>query len=375
MAGIYIHIPFCKQRCYYCDFHSSTEIQNKKELVNAILQEITLEKNYLAKKNIETIYFGGGTPSLLSSNEIQSLINKIGDNHTVVPNCEITLECNPDDLSIEYINSLKATSINRLSIGIQSFDDEQLQVMNRRHTANQAITAVKNCQDAGFDNISIDLIYGLPNMIQASWQQNILRAIDLNIQHISSYHLTIEKGTEFYKNLQKGLISEIPEDNSNLQFSTLIEFTEHAGFEHYEISNFALSGYQSKHNSSYWKQIKYLGLGPSAHSYNKLSRRWNISNNQKYIDDIRKGNINREFELLDKNAKYNEYVMTGLRTTWGVDIEYCNSEFGESLTQRFKRIIEVYIKQGNAVIEGRFYKLTKNGFFISDKIISDLFYD
>ncbi|MEA3446317.1 MAG: radical SAM family heme chaperone HemW [Bacteroidota bacterium] len=373
MAGIYIHIPFCRQRCYYCDFHSSTFLKNLPELLYAIKKEIAIEKDYFENELIETVYFGGGTPSILKASEIQDIINSILLYHEISPYAEITFECNPDDLSTDYIHQLKNTDVNRLSIGIQSFDDKQLQAMNRRHSSSQAIGAVKKCQVGGFDNISVDLIYGLPGMQQDEWQRNIQKALDLNIQHISAYHLTFEQGTVFFNHLKKGRLKEIDDEISNQQYKTLIDITGKAGFEHYEISNFALPGLYSKHNSNYWKREKYLGVGPASHSFNLKTRHWNVSHNKKYIEGIMMGHPNREIETIDKVSQFNEFIMTSLRTMWGVNIEYCQNEFGEKQTIRFKKIFQNYIKQGNAYRDGNFYKLTQKGLFISDKIISELF--
>lgn len=373
MAGIYIHIPYCRQRCYYCDFHSSTFLKNMPGFLDALKKEIELEKDYLSGERIHTIYFGGGTPSVLNAKEVDAIIQQISQYHEISPSAEITLECNPDDLNLEYIQQLAASKINRLSIGIQSFDDRQLKAMNRRHSAQQAITVVKDCQDVGFNNISIDLIYGLPGMSLKVWQQNIQKALDLKVQHISAYHLTFEKGTVFSHQLKKGNLKEIDEENSNLQFDRLIDLTGSAGFEHYEISNFALPGMYSQHNSNYWKQVKYLGLGPAAHSFDQTSRHWNVSHNNKYIVGIMAGKPNRETEHIDKTTRYNEYLMTSLRTVWGVDLEYLMHEFGEPHTIRFEKSFRKYIDQGKAIQEGNFCKLTRDGFFISDKIISDLF--
>lgn len=343
------------------------------DFLDALIKEIELEKDYLAGESIQTIYFGGGTPSVLNAEEVDAIIQQISLYHEISSSAEITLECNPDDLNPEYIRQLAASKINRLSIGIQSFDDRQLKAMNRRHSAEQALAVVKGCQLAGFDNISIDLIYGLPGMSLKVWQQNIQKALDLKVQHISAYHLTYEKGTVFSHQLKKGNLRECDEESSNQQFDKLLDMTGSAGFEHYEISNFALPGLHSQHNSNYWKQVKYLGLGPAAHSFNQTSRHWNVSHNNKYTDGIMAGKPNREIETIDKTTRYNEYLMTSLRTMWGVDLEYLMQEFGGPQTTLFEKSFRKYIDQGKAIKEGHFCKLTRDGFFISDKIISDLF--
>ncbi len=373
MAGIYIHIPFCKQRCYYCDFHTSINLKIKPKFIDALIKEIELQKDYLDNEEINTIYFGGGTPSLLSIKEIKDILNQIHKLHSVATDAEITLEANPDDLSKEYISELSDSRINRLSIGIQSFSDEQLMIMHRRHDSKTAIEAIKNCQAADFNNISIDLIYGLNEMSIKDWKEQIQTALSLNIQHISSYHLTYEEGTVFYHYLKTGKHHKLNDEESLNQFKLLIDLLKTAGFIHYEISNFALPGYFSNHNSSYWKQEKYLGLGPSAHSYNTKSRQWNISNNGEYIRNVLNGKPKIETEYLNSKTKYNEYIMTSLRTVWGIDLEYLNNTFDKQDVQHFNSVIGNYIVKNYAINDGKRIRLTQSGLFISDKVISDLF--
>jgi oxygen-independent coproporphyrinogen-3 oxidase len=374
MAGIYIHIPFCKSKCGYCDFYSIANTNNLELLLKAIEKEIFLQKNYLNREPIETIYFGGGTPSLLNANQISSLTENIYSNFQISENPEITLEANPDDLSDIYLNSVKSkTKINRLSIGIQSFYDEDLELMNRRHNSQQAIDCVKKAQNSGFNNISVDLIYGLPNQTIEKWEENVDKVLDMNIQHISAYHLTYEKGTKFYKLLKEKQILELNENISLEQFKILIDKTKSKGFEHYEISNYALPGLYSKHNTSYWQQMKYLGLGPSAHSFDLNSRQWNFSNIHKYINFLQNNKIPAEIEQLDEQTKYNEYIMTSLRTMWGVNIKYIVDNFSLKYQSIFLKIAEKYISIDLLQNINYHYVLTENGIFVSDSIISDFF--
>jgi oxygen-independent coproporphyrinogen-3 oxidase len=373
MAGIYIHIPFCRKLCHYCNFHRTTNISNIKVLVNALIKEIGLRKNYLENEPVETIYFGGGTPSILHVKELSAVTGAIYNTFRVNKDSEITLEANPDDLTKEYLNDLKnSTPINRLSIGIQSFYDEDLKLMNRRHDSIQALQSVKLSQEAGFSNISIDLIYGLPGLTSKKWYSNLLQVFNLNVQHISAYHLTFEPGTTFAKLLNEGKLSPIPEDESMEQYELLLDVSKTRGFIHYEISNFALEDYFSEHNSNYWKQKKYLGIGPSAHSYNIASRQWNIADNKKYIEGMNAGNPMTETETLDIKSKYNDYILTSLRTMWGADINYIReafgNEYGKFVLNKSKTFSEDNIIQHNKNI----LRLTPRGQFISNYIISEL---
>ncbi|MDA3891056.1 MAG: radical SAM family heme chaperone HemW [Salinivirgaceae bacterium] len=372
MAGIYIHIPFCKQRCSYCDFYKTTQVLKKPELVKAIITELKTRKTWLGNSEVKTIYFGGGTPSLLTTKEINAIIETVFLNFKVSDNPEITLESNPDDLSQKQTANLRQTPVNRLSIGIQSFQNDQLEKMNRRHNASQAIDCVKQAQDAGFSNISTDLIYGLPNLSMKTWEHDLEQMGKLNIQHLSAYHLTYEEGTVFDTMLKKGSIKPIKEEASIQQFKTLLAWAKSNGFEHYEISNFAKPNYYSKHNSSYWRQEKYLGIGPSAHSYNGDMRLWNLANLGKYLNGINENEKYFESETLSEIDKYNEYLMTWLRTLWGVNIEKVGELFGQyrrnSLVKSLKPFIDansLYMKEGCAV-------LTDEGVFITDTILADL---
>lgn len=371
-AGIYIHIPFCKQACHYCDFHFSTSLKKKSELVNALVKELQLRKGEFKNTTVETIYFGGGTPSLLTIDELRLLIDEVYKNYSVAKNPEITLEANPDDLTRQRINELANTQINRLSIGIQSFFETDLKLMNRAHNADEA----KNClQEATkhFKNISIDLIYGIPGLTNENWIKNIETVLSFNIPHISSYALTVEPKTALDTFIKKGLVKNVDDDLSQQQFHILIEKLEASGFVHYELSNFGKPDYFSKNNSAYWQGKPYLGIGPSAHSFNGNERGWNVRNNSKYIKSIEQNRLPIETEILSITDKYNEYVMTGLRTVWGVSLEKVERDFGENykiylMKQAEKHFLEhlLYIDEGKLLV-------TKKGKFLSDGIASDLF--
>jgi oxygen-independent coproporphyrinogen-3 oxidase len=374
MSGIYIHIPFCKKRCHYCDFYKSVDLLQVDSFLAALSQEIFLRKDYLNERIISTIYFGGGTPSILSAKQLCEILNLIRTTYTVLPEAEITMEANPDDLSAEYLKEIKSIGINRLSIGIQSFSDKDLIFMGRRHSAMQAIEAVKMSQSVGFENISIDLIYGIPGMSLQQWKENLQQAFQLKVQHLSAYHLTFHKGTQFWKQLAKGVIREIEEDESIMQFEMLIEEAQKNDFVHYEISNFALDGFFSKHNTSYWNQTEYLGLGPSAHSYNKTTRFWNISSVKKYLQHIDNKTIAGEFETLSINDKFNDYLLTRLRTCWGISKNQLLQQFGSKYFQYFEQKIIHYKSLGFIEESNDNVYITKKGLFISDSIIEELFY-
>lgn len=375
MAGIYIHTPFCKKKCAYCDFYSLANTKKQSDFVKAIIKEIELRRNYLDGESIQTIYFGGGTPSLLSIFEIEEILNTIFRNFKVEKNNEITLEANPDDLSKEFLIKLKSIGINRLSIGIQSFHDNDLKLMRRLHNSEQAIKSVHWAQETGFDNISIDLIYGLPQLSILDWDQNIQKALDLKIQHISAYHLTIEEKTLFHKLYKQNKI-QIPTESESLdQFKLLKEKTAEKGFVHYEISNFALDGFLSLHNTNYWMNVKYLGLGPSAHSYNLTSREWNISNLPEYLDGIFKGKLANETEILSKTEKFNDYLVTSLRTMWGLNTEIIKNIYGLNYWNHINKKSKKYIKDNLLEKTNQNFTLTEKGIFISDHIIENLIYD
>jgi len=369
--GIYIHIPFCKQKCHYCDFHFSTSLKNKEDLITCLLKEIEIQKSYLNEEIVETIYFGGGTPSFLDSLEIRRILDKVYAEFDVISNPEITLEGNPDDFTFQKLQELKQAGINRLSIGIQSFNDVDLTWMNRAHNSNQATKCVQNAQSLGFDNITIDLIYGLPEMTIEAWELNLQKAIDLDIQHISAYNLTVEKGTALHHFVKTGKSKPVNDESSAEQFKILIQTLEENGFIQYEISNFGKENYFSKHNSSYWKRKFYLGLGPSAHSFNGNTRQWNVANNAKYIKAIIAGEVPFELEKLSKNDRYNEYVLLGLRTIWGCEFDYVKSEFGEERLRNLKEQLLNYSDQIN--IGKQSFSLNQRGKAFADRIASELF--
>ena len=372
MSGIYIHIPFCKQACHYCDFHFSTSMKKKDEMVLALAKEIKLRKNEFQNELIETIYFGGGTPSVLTINDIQFLINSVYEYYQVVKNPEITLEANPDDLDKETILQYANSPINRLSIGVQSFFEDDLQLMNRAHNSAEA----KKCLEFAtqhFDNISIDLIYGMPNMSNEKWLQNIETALSFNIPHISSYALTVEPKTALHKMIKSGAIPTLDDDLSQQHFHILIDKLQESGFVHYELSNFGKSNYFSKNNTAYWLGKKYIGIGPSAHSYNGESRSWNIANNSLYLKAVTENNLPSETEILSKTDQYNEYIMTGLRTIWGVSLDRIETEFGTKYLEYLLQQTEKYISDNLLEIENNVLKTTKKGKFLSDGIASDLF--
>ena len=374
MSGIYIHIPFCKQACHYCDFHFSTSLQNKGLLVNSILSEIDLRLNYLPNKKIESIYFGGGTPSLLSEKETFLILEKIYKLYNVSKDVEITLECNPDDLTDEKLKELKRLEVNRLSIGLQSFDEEELIWMNRAHTAKESESSVKRAQDRGFENITIDLIYGSKFSNLANWKKTLNKAIALDVKHISSYNLTIEEKTKLGRDFKLKKEVAIDDEKSSELFLEMINRLEKNNFIHYEISNFGKEGFFSLHNSNYWKGEHYLGLGPSAHSFDGESRQWNVSNNNNYIKQIsEKKESYFEKEILTENERFNEYVLTSLRTIWGIDLNYLSANFNTEFVKHYLIQIEKYIKQETVVINNTTYTLTEKGKLFADKIASELF--
>lgn len=373
MAGIYIHIPFCKQACHYCDFHFSTSLQNKSSFLNALKKEIALRKKYLENETISTIYFGGGTPSLLSKIELMDIFDTLNQHFMIHPEAEITLEANPDDLTELKINELKDTPINRLSIGIQSFFDEDLKLMNRAHSSEEALKAVKVAVENGFENITIDLIYGIPTLTHHNWRNNLQIAFALNIKHISAYCLTVEPKTALAHQVKTGSVKNVDEQHSSEQFEIMLEAMHNNDFVQYEISNFCKEGAYSKHNSSYWLKEKYLGLGPSAHSFNGSSRQWNVSNNALYIQSLDKGELNFEKEELTINQCYNEYILTSLRTIWGIDLDYLEQAFGSRYLSFFITDAEPYIQSGHVLNEEKKIYLSDKGKLIADKISSDLF--
>ncbi len=373
MAGIYIHIPFCKQACNYCDFHFSTSLKNKDGFLIALKKEIELQKDYLGKETISTIYFGGGTPSLLSETELMSVFEMLHREFVIAPTAEITLEANPDDITKEKINELKHTPVNRLSMGIQSFFDEDLKLMNRANTSKEAETAVKLSQDKGFENITIDLIYGIPTLSNQNWKHNLNTTFDLDVKHISAYCLTVEPKTALAHQIKTGKISNVDEQQSSEHFEMMLEEMNTHGFTQYEISNFCKPGFHSKHNSSYWLKENYLGLGPSAHSFNGTSRQWNISNNPLYIQALLKGEMNFEKEELTSNQRYNEYVLTSLRTMWGSDLGYIEKVFGIPYLTHCMAEARPYLESKKLLLKENKLFLSDQGKLFADKIASDLF--
>ncbi len=372
MAGIYVHIPFCKSRCSYCDFYSSTYQGNREVLIQNICQELVEQKNFfLNNEIIKTIYLGGGTPSLLNNKDLNQIFETIKNNFTLDLE-EVTLEANPDDLSIKKISELKQFPINRLSIGVQSFFDKDLLFINRRHTAQQAIHAIKRCQDNGFENVSIDLIYGLPNQTLENWGENIETAISLNVPHISAYHLTFEGGTKITRQRDSGLFKEIDEDLSFEMYRLLIKKLTKANIYQYEISNFAKYGFESKHNSSYWNETPYLGVGPAAHSFNGKIRRWNISNSRLYLQLRKEHKIFYETENIDTQTRYNDLIITSLRTIKGLNFNKFIKTFDKDIISYFEKEISRFTTSGDIIFKEGFYALSEIGIFKSDYIIEKL---
>jgi oxygen-independent coproporphyrinogen-3 oxidase len=373
MSGIYIHIPFCKQACHYCDFHFSTSMKKKDDMVLALAKEIAMRKTEFSTEIVETIYFGGGTPSVLSNDEINFLIAEVYKNYKVVENPEITLEANPDDLSTERIFELSKSPINRLSIGIQSFYEEDLKMMNRAHNSAEAINCLTEATKY-FDNISLDLIYGIPGLTDEMWKKNIETALSFGIPHISSYALTVEPKTALRKLIDTGKIAEPQDEVASNHFMILVESLQKNGFIHYELSNFGKEGYFSKNNSAYWLGKKYIGIGPSAHSYDGEKRGWNIANNSLYLKSIQNDELPIETEILTISDRYNEYIMTGLRTIWGVSLERIETEFGLDYLDYLNKQSQKFLEDDLLFIENNILKPTAKGKFLTDGIASDLFY-
>ncbi len=372
MAGIYIHIPFCKQACHYCDFHFSTSLKKKEEMLQALEKELVMRKGELGEEVVETIYFGGGTPSVLDTQETDRLIQAVWDHYAVVEDPEITLEANPDDLSSEKLRQLAASKVNRLSIGIQSFFEEDLKFMNRAHNAEQARSALGEAREL-FDNISIDLIYGIPIADDKRWEENISLALSYAIPHISSYALTVEPGTALKKFIEKGVVPPVDDERAEAQFQHLVRRLEGEGFVHYELSNFGKPGYFSRNNTAYWQGKTYLGIGPSAHSFNGQQRSWNISNNTLYIKGIQQGKVPSETEILTQRDRYNEYVMTGLRTMWGVSLQSIEQEFGSHFREYLMEQAERHITDRYLYLDGDTIRVSQKGKFLSDGLAADLF--
>ncbi|UEQ75851.1 radical SAM family heme chaperone HemW [Chryseobacterium arthrosphaerae] len=371
---IYIHIPFCKQKCSYCNFHFSTSLNFKDEMLRAMKTEIMLRKNELQNKSLKSLYFGGGTPSILSVDEINSLIDEVLKYFSFEKDIEITLEANPDDLDKNFLKQLAATPVNRLSIGTQSFFEEDLKLMNRAHSASEAESSIKRAQDFGFENLSIDLIYGSPTSNLEIWKENLNKTIALEVPHISSYALTVEPKTALENWISKGKVKSPKEEEQNREFYYLSDFLKDNGFEHYEVSNFAKPGFYSRHNSAYWKYQEYLGIGPSAHSYNGFDvRSWNVANNQQYNKKLNDKQLAKEEEILSLEDQFNEMIMIGLRTTWGVDLESLKSKFSDRMQEHLQAEIKSKIEEGILIIENNHLKIPEKHWFMADGIASDLF--
>lgn len=371
-GGLYIHIPFCKQACHYCDFHFSTTMAKKAEMVQALCQELRLRRQELEGETVQTIYFGGGTPSVLEMGELEAILQAVFENYAVADLPEITLEANPDDLSPQKIKELAQSPVNRLSIGVQSFFEVDLKLMNRAHSAQEAKESLAMAV-AHFDNISIDLIYGIPGMDNGRWQENIKTALSYQVPHISSYALTVEPRTALAKFVEKGVVPPVDDTVSQEHFNLLNTLLQQQGYVAYEISNFGKPGYFSKNNTAYWQQKKYVGIGPSAHSYDGMRRGWNINNNPKYMKAMAKGQLPMEVEVLSVTDRYNEYVMTGLRTIWGVSLQKITSDFGSTYTDYLQLQAQKFVEEHLLYWDGDILKATKKGLFLTDGMAADLF--
>ncbi len=375
MAGIYIHVPFCKQACHYCNFHFSTSLAMKNDFTAALLKEISLRPDYLQGETVETIYFGGGTPSLLSDGEMLAILQSIHRHFNVAATAEVTLEANPDDVDPEALARWKMAGVNRLSLGVQSFFAEDLVWMNRAHDEIQAERAVLDAQSMGLDNISIDLIYGLPGLTDDRWKMNISRATSLQVPHLSCYALTVEPKTPLFKKIRLGTMPDIVQEDQARQFLHGIQWLEDSGYEQYEISNFARPGKRSRHNSAYWQSKKYLGLGPSAHSFNGSTRQWNIANNAKYIQSLVQGELNFESETLSTTDRFNEYIMTSLRTIEGLDLLQVATGFGIEKKDLLGKKAAPYIQANQMILADEKLILTRKGKLFADGIAAGMFFD
>jgi len=373
LASIYIHIPYCKQQCTYCNFHFRIVHNDKAEMLKSIKKEIEMRQDYLNGTTISSIYFGGGTPSILNKEEINRLVNTVYSHFTIDPDAEITLECNPDDLNIKMLSDLKEIGINRLSIGIQSFDDADLKFMNRSHNVKEALECIRLAKKAGFDNITIDLIYGLPNQSNEKWGENLKKMLSLDIQHFSAYALTIEPKTALKHLIDKKKVTPLEEKITVEHFNTVVQIATENNFIHYEISNFGKEGFFSNHNTAYWKNQHYLGVGPSAHSFNGISRQWNIASNKQYVEKVNANSSYFEMEELSNAQQYNEYIFTALRTMWGVELNYIAAQFGADARKYFKKQVQNWKNQEKIKQLNNNYTLTKKGKLYADAIASDLF--
>ena len=374
MTGLYIHIPFCKSRCIYCGFYSTTAEQMKQAYVDAVCREMELRKAVYEKegkdvgKTLATVYLGGGTPSQLSPTQLQQLFDTIARHYDVSDDAEITIECNPDDVTEAFAELLRSLPVNRVSMGAQTFDDDRLQFIHRRHTSEQVTTAIQRLREKGIHNISIDLMYGFPEETLEEWEYDIQQALALNVEHISAYALTYEEGTPLYRLLEEGKVKEIDEERSLAMYDRLIDRLQEAGYEHYEISNFARKGWRSRHNSSYWQLVPYIGIGAAAHSYDGRRRQWNIADINSYINHIQQGIVPAEGELLDKDSRYNDHVMLALRTCEGLDLSTLDSDERSYCEETAKK----FVLDGLLVKTDNHLRLSRKGLFVSDMIMSEL---
>ncbi len=374
MAGIYIHIPFCKQRCRYCAFYSSTLYNIREAYVDALCKELLMRKEYITGEPVGTIYLGGGTPSTLAIEQLKRICDTIYSNYPIAEAPEVTIECNPDDLTPEFLEQLRSLPFNRISMGIQSFNDAQLKRLGRRHTAEAARQAVANARASGYSNISIDLMFALPGSSRAEWQETLDTAIALQPEHLSAYNLMYEEGTPLYRDLTEGKVTELSEEENLEQFSMLIDSMKAAGYRHYEISNFALPGRESRHNSSYWNDTPYIGCGASAHSYNGTSRQWNIADIKEYIKGVKNGTLNFEIEHLSEEERYNDAILTRLRTADGLPLAWMREKFSDRLNTYMLHAAKKEIALGNLKETNGHLSLTEKGIFISDAVIREMIY-
>jgi oxygen-independent coproporphyrinogen-3 oxidase len=372
MAGIYVHIPFCKKRCHYCDFYKTLDTGMAERYIRALVKEMSLQGDYLENRKVNTIYLGGGTPSVLSASQVREILEKLGAAFDIAGDAEITMEVNPDDISRVYARDLKQAGINRISLGIQSWNDDILNFLNRRHTAAEADRALKDIQASGIDNISVDLIYGIPGLQSGQWKEDLQKTVNLDIKHISAYHLTIEEDTHFGKMKKEGKLEEISEEESERQFNMLSDICRKNSFVQYEISNFCKDEWYSIHNTNYWKQEAYLGLGPSAHSYDGESRQWNVADLQTYLRSLEKDSVPSTVEVLTLKDKYNEYIMTSLRTMWGINIDMVEEKINKESRDYLSNLATRFVKYGMMTQKGNHLMLTDQGRMISDNIITEL---
>ena len=374
MAGIYIHIPFCRQKCHYCNFHFSVSLKNKDALMESILKEIEMTTGFLGTHRLDTVYFGGGTPSLMSPEILISILQQVQKHYAINPDAEITLEANPDDLDTGYLSKLGEAGFNRISLGVQSFIDGELQLMNRTHDSRQARRALQLILDSGIPDVTIDLIFGMPDSTMDSWKYNLEEALKFGIPHLSCYNLTVEKRTTLDHFIRTGKIRSLEEEQMANQFLYTMDFLGQSGYEHYEISNYALPGRYARHNTSYWQGAPYLGVGPSAHSYDGRIRTWNIANNPKYIASIQAGKVPSEMEVLSVTDRFNEYIMTGMRTQWGCDLQVV-SAFGPAYASHFLEEVSKVIDQGKVLRSGDQFTLTRSGKLFADEVAAAMFVD